>query len=349
MHTLTADRRSFLLASAAAGLSLGPPAAWAEDPDPERTAAEVVTPGTAKAIDRGLTYLAGKQTEDGSFGSGCPNVAVCSLAGLAFLSGGHTPGRGPYGRNVQRLLDFVLAQSQESGFISEPSSSSHGPMYGHGFATLFLAECYGMSSRAELRERLSRAVKLIVNTQNKEGGWRYQPQRRDADISVTVAQVMALRAARNAGLYVPRDTIDRSIEYVKRCQNDDGGFKYMLSAGGDSQFPRSAAGVVALFSAGIYEGAEIRKGLAYLMRFLPRAANVGREGHYFYGQYYAVQAMWHSGGDYWTKWYPAIRDALLPRQADDGSWADAICAEYGTSMALIVLEMPNNLLPIFQR
>ena len=110
-------------------------------------------------------------------------------------------------------------------------------MYGHGFATLFLAECYGMSPRPELREKLDKAVKLIVNTQNKEGGWRYQPQREDADISVTVCQVMALRAARNAGLYVPKETIDRSIDYVKRSQNADGGFMYMLQGGEPKRVP----------------------------------------------------------------------------------------------------------------
>ena len=46
---------------------------------------------------------------------------------------------------------------------------------------------------------------------------------------------------------------------------------------------------------------------------------------------------------------PAIRDALLKRQNDDGSWSDSIGSEYGTSMALIILQMPNNYLPIFQR
>jgi len=342
-------RRTFLLGSASAALLPGLRRASAEETNPERTAAELITPATSTAIERALKYLASRQNEDGCFSAGCPNVAVCSLAGLAFLSSGSTPGRGRYGQTLARLLDYVLDQAQESGFINEPSTSSHGPMYGHGFATLFLAECYGMARRADLRDKLGKAVKLIVNTQNKEGGWRYQPQRRDADISVTVAQVMALRAARNAGIFVPRDTIDASTDYVKRCQNDDGGFKYMLSAGGDSQFPRSAAGVVALYSAGIYDGPEIEKGLAYLMRFLPRAGNVGREGHYFYGQYYGVQAMWHAGGKYWKRWYPAVRDALVARQADDGSWADPICTEYGTSMALIVLETPNNLLPILQR
>jgi hypothetical protein len=242
----------------------------------------------------------------------------------------------------------VLSQADESGFISIAGSSSHGPMYGHGFATLFLAECYGMTGRKEIREKLTKAVSLIVNTQNSEGGWRYQPQRRDADISVTICQVMALRAARNAGIFVPRDTIDRCIDYVKRSQNADGGFMYMIQ-GGQSAFPRSAAGVVALYSAGVYEGPEIEKGLEYLMNYLPRGGAFSRESHYFYGHYYAVQAMWHAGGKYWNQWYPAVRDELVSRQRDDGSWMDSICAEYGTAMAALVLQMPNNYLPIFQR
>ena len=187
-------------------------------------------------------------------------------------------------------------------------------MYGHGFATLFLAEVYGMSSEQTLREKLVRAVDLIVNTQNDEGGWRYQPKRQDADISVTICQVMALRAARNAGLFVPNETIDRCIDYVKRSQNADGGFMYKLTAPGDSRFPRTAAGVVALYSAGIYEGEEIDKGLDYLMKQLPEAKAVQLEAYYFYGHYYAVQAMWQAGGDHWQRWYPAIRDALLARQ-----------------------------------
>jgi hypothetical protein len=221
-------------------------------------------------------------------------------------------------------------------------------MYGHGFATLFLAECYGMTMRAELRDKLSKAVNLIVNTQNTQGGWRYQPVRAEADISVTIAQVMALRAARNAGLFVPRETIDNAVAYVKKSQNPDGGFMYMIQ-GGPSAFPRSAAGVVALYSAGIYDAPEVKKGLDYLMNFLPQSNDFNRESHYFYGHYYAVQAMWHSRGDYWNRWYPAIRDALVSRQSEDGSWMDSISPEYGTCMACIILQMPNNYLPIFQR
>jgi hypothetical protein len=221
-------------------------------------------------------------------------------------------------------------------------------MYEHGFATMFLAEVYGMSPREDLRDKLTRAVDLIVRTQNSEGGWRYQPRPEDADISVTVCQVMALRAARNAGLRVPTETIDRSVDYVKRCQNADGGFRYMTTPG-ESAFPRSAAGVVALYSAGIYEGPEISRGLAYLEQFRPRAERPWHDNYFFYGHYYAVQVMWHAGGERWKRWYPAIRDVLLARQQPDGSWADSIGPEYGTAMACLVLQMPDNSVPIFQR
>jgi hypothetical protein len=348
----TLGRRRFLARVVAGGASLGwlAHSGWAEPTDPEKSGAKLITPATARAIERGLNLLATRQDDDGSFRSGgySRNVAICALAGMAFMSEGSTPGRGPHGRNVDRCIDYLLANTQESGFINVPNASSHGPMYGHGFATLFLSECYGMTMRADIRDKLTKAVQLIINTQNDEGGWRYQPVRRDADISVTICEVMALRAARNAGFYVPRETIDRCTQYVKRSQNADGGFMYMIS-GGQSLFPRSAAGVVALYSAGIYDGPEIKKGLEYLQGFMPQIHDFKIENHYFYGHYYAVQAMWHAGGEYWTKWYPAIRDALVARQAEDGSWNDQTCLEYGTAMACIILQMPNNYLPIFQR
>jgi len=327
-------------------------AAFGQEDDPERTAGQMVTAEAERGVERGLAWLASRQHDDGSFGSAAyrGNVAVTALAGMAFLSGGSTPGRGPYGEHLDRAVDYLLVNSQESGFIVASGAASHGPMYGHGFATLFLAECYGMSRRPELREKLIAAVKLIVNTQNKEGGWRYYPQRTEADISVTICQVMALRAARNAGIHVPNETIDRCIEYVKQSQNADGGFMYMLSQGGDSRFPRSAAGVVALYSAGVYEGPEINKGLEYLMKFLPDKDVKRRENYYYYGHYYAVQAMWQAGGDYWSRWYPGIRDELLQRQRGDGAWTSTIAGnEYATAMACIVLQIPENCLPIFQR
>ena len=242
-----------------------------------------------------------------------------------------------------------MENTSPSGFIAVPGSSTHGPMYSHGFGTLFLAEAYGMTHRPEIREKLRKAVQLIIDTQNNEGGWRYQPVKHDADLSVTICQINALRAARNAGLYVPKETVDACIKYVKQSQNPDGGFRYMLTGGPNSEFPRSAAGVVALQSAGEYDSKEIRDGIAYLRMFNQGLRFGRRNNHYFYGQYYAAQAMWIQGGDAWAEWYPAVRDELLKRQQTPGCWPDMVCNEYGTAMALIVLQIPNDFLPIFQR
>ncbi len=319
--------------------------------DAEKSAAKLVTPAADRAIERGLALLAARQHPDGSLGSGSyrGNVAVVALGGMAWMAGGSTPGRGRYGKQVTLALDYVLAQAQESGYINQPEFEHHGPMYGHGFATLFLAECHGMAARPGLRDKLAKAVNLIVASQNDEGGWRYFPQRLDADISVTVCQMMALRAARNAGIFVPAETMDRAAAYVKKSQNPDGGFVYQLSQGGESAFPRSAAAVVGLFCAGVYDGPEIVKGLEYLAAFRPQPGLVRRESYYFYGHYYAALAFWQVGGQSWLRWYPAIRDELIGRQRSDGAWIDPISAEFATAMACLILQVPNNVLPIFQR
>src|SRR5262249_5947480 len=150
------------------------------------------------------------------------------------------------------------------GFLYHPISSTHGPMYSHGFGTLFLAEACGAVADPDLggrlRATLDRAVQLILACQNSEGGWRYRPIREQADVSVTICQIMALRSARNAGLAVPKTAADKCIEYVKACQTPDGGFRYFKGGGGPA-FPRSAAGLCALYSAGLYQGKEIDKAL----------------------------------------------------------------------------------------
>ena len=311
-----------------------------------------ITPEMTRSVERGLAYLASLQNDDGSFGRGRygRHVGIASLAALAFMADGNLPGRGRYGEQVARALEFVLANKSESGLLAAESTT--GPMYGHGFATLFLGEIYGMNPNdSRVRDALVRAIDLILNSQNDEGGWRYNPVPYDADVSVTICQVMAMRSARNAGIKIPKDTIDRAVRYVRDCQNADGGFRYMRQPG-SSAWPRAAAGVASLFYAGVYEDDSIERGLEYLSSN-SMIANTGgpqMQAHYFYGQYYATQAMYLAGGDRWEQWWSRVRDELIAMQSDDGSWIDHQAGEsYATAMALIVLQMPNRYLPIFQR
>src|SRR5262245_24985475 len=191
MHT----RRQFLARGAAAALGLSGTALGFEGEPPEAATPDgsaskgMITPETERAIDAGLAYLRNAQHGDGSFGSGpgyqAGNVAITSLAGLAMMSGGHQPGRGAYGQVVSRALQFVMNQERPEtpGYLYNPAATPHGPMYGHGFGTLFLAEACGMVHeeplRRDLRDKLKRAVDLIIKCQNIEGGWRYTPGSRD--------------------------------------------------------------------------------------------------------------------------------------------------------------------------
>lgn len=299
-----------------------------------------ITPELERSVASGLEFLASRQQADGSFGIS----GITALSGIAFMAGGNLPGRGKYGDVVQRAVDNILASAQESGLLS--ADDAYGVMYSHGFATLFLAEVYGMTADESVKEKLQRAVALIHRAQNPDGGWRYTPMPIDADVSVTICQVMALRAARDAGIKVERNVIEKAISYVKRCQNQDGGFDYMLTSEG-SAFPRSAAGVATLFYAGVYQGREIENGLKYVDQFRP-GGNIQDNAHYYYGQYYAVQTMFLAGGKWWENWFPAIREELISKQnRATGSWTGDVTDEYATAMSLIILQMPNRYLPVF--
>jgi hypothetical protein len=318
--------------------------------------ADEITPELTSAVEKGLAALATMQQPDGSFGGDRfgRSVPLTAIACLAYMADGNLPGRGPYADQVAKGLEHILLHCAESGLVATDATT--GPMYGHGFATLFLGEIYGMTAgggdtaqNARLHSALVKAVRLIQATQNNQGGWRYNPIPYDADVSVTICQVMALRSARNAGLEVPKDTIDRAVDYIRRCQNPDGGFRYQMDPG-DSLWPRSAAGVASLYYSGIYTDEVIDRGLAYVRESALPGRTESSRAHYFYGHYYAVQAMYLAGGTHWQEWWPAIRRELLESQNDAGTWADqSIGDTYGTAMALIILQMPKRYLPIFQK
>jgi hypothetical protein len=344
---------------AALGLTVPGWPGWAvQDQKPDekkedKEAAKWITPEAQKAIDAGLKYLVENQHADGSFGTGAykGNTAVTGLGALALLAGGHVPDAGTHAKAASLALYNVLSQEdpKQPGFLSNPRATPHGPMYGHGYAALFLAKIHGQlkdKKRADkVGKALERAVALIVKCQNREGGWRYLPVSQDADLSVTACQVAALAAAQEGGIEVPKRTLEKAVEYVKKCQDlKSGGFRYMRLmvgvADGKTAFARTAAGVASLYAAGVTKGPEIEKGVAFLLKYKPEPARLP-DMYYFYGHYYAVQALARAGGDAWKEWYPYVRKQLLERQDRDGSWMDRICKHYGTAVACIVLQAPN--------
>jgi len=216
-------------------------------------------------------------------------------------------------------------------------------MYSHSFAVVFLAALHHHSPTDEVKKAITSAVRLIEGAQNDEGGWRYNPVPYDADVSVTSCQVVALRAAANAGVPCNFKTIERAEQFILRCQNPNGGFRYQLDDG-PSGPGRSAAAQAALLYIG-QGGDKMARGLAYLEQWQPHVSHA--ELHAYYFQYYATQVMWQAGGSVWAKWWPALRQSLVDAQQNDGAWKDQqLGPEYATAIGLIVLQFPTGTLPM---
>jgi hypothetical protein len=378
-------RRSLLLVSTLTALAVlvgqidSPTARPVRADAPSSALPDLLDRDTVKRIDRGLKYLQRTQRHDGSWlnagGWGSYPVVMTSLAGLAMMAGGSTPETGPYARNVNRALNFILNAAETQGklpgdnILITAGGSESRSMYGHGFGMLFLAQCYGVegdlaSGRSKrIKAVLDGAVALTAGAQSDlgarhghAGGWIYTPNGKSDEGSVTVTQLQALRACRNVGIKVPNKTIDRAVRYLKFCQQPDGGICYSHRSRGRSLPAISAAAIACFYSAGVYDlksggAGEEAKMVERLVQYCKK--NVGphyRGGHWFYTQFYMAQGMYHRGGKDWTGYFPEVRDRLGTMQLPDGNWnGDGIGEVYGTALACIILQLPYNYLPIMQR
>ena len=309
------------------------------------------------AVDRGLEWLSKNQQSNGSWGGGTGGgtalAASTSLATMAFMARGHTPGQGPYGEAINRGVDAILALQAKDGLISQTAQSP--AMYDHGISTVALCEAFGMlddGRQTLVRQAVSRAVRVILDAQkvpkggDDQGGWRYTPESRDADTSVSGWQLMALRGASNIGANIPPKAIDDGIAYIKRRSQlraaGGGGFSYAGSSG--ANIALTGTGILALSLMGQPNAPEVRAGADYLL------ANPGISGgHYYYTVYYVSQAAWQLGDKYWTILSQRLYTDIRGRQKSDGHWEGEVNPAYCTSMAILALSVPYRYLPIYQR
>lgn len=317
-----------------------------------------ITPKLRLAVRRGMARLLSRQKTTNSFASEDYSVATNALMGMALLAGGYSDKTGPgeYVAALKQNTSTILRYQKKNGYIDDGDSK----MYGHGFATLYLAQLYGMSASPDtvIRKALERAIRLIERAQGKEGGWDYLPtgsgvltvKNANGDTSITVCQTLALRAARNLGIAVDAGVVDNAKRYIQRAQLADGGFAYRVGRGtikDYSEFPRSAAGVCILYSLGDYTSAKMRQGILYLEK------NYRELNHFpHYAHYYCAQALFQVGGRSWKEYFNWVSGQLLKKQKPDGSWKTGLMersSSVRTAMALIVLQLPYRFLPIHER
>src|SRR6266851_3299184 len=309
---------------------------------------EDLSPRDRGTAEKGLKWLAKQQFRDGHFeaAGGQFSSAMTGMAGTVFLMEGSTIREGRYADNIRKCVDWIIEHTQRNGCIGELNAPNQGLgyLYGHGYCTLFLSQIYGEEEDAARRKKLERiltdAVHFSVLSQTSKGGWGYVSAKDGNDFdegSVSVTQVQALRACRNAGIVVPKEAIEKVQKYLKDCTLPSGGLIYSLHSGGGGERPTiTVAAIASMFSTGEYTNPLAKKWMEYIKTAVP-IDRPGQDqfGHSEYTFYYLGQVIYCMGDDGYAKLFPNSKaserltwtgfrknffDFLAKTQLDDGHW-----------------------------
>lgn len=339
-------------------------------------------------VRRALNWMAKEQSNDGhweALGGQYP-ITMTALGGMSLLMEGSTAREGKFKDRIRKARDYLMSKVQPNGMIGNPNTPGEAGryMYGHGFGLLFLACVYGDEEEGETRRKLEdilvRASQFSHDAQTRRksqkdgkdlGGWGYMSAKEGNNFdegSVTITQVQALRAARNAGAKVPPEAIPMSQIYLRDSTNAQGGVIYSLAGGGggDGRPALTAAAISCGFSAGDYNSPLVRQWFKFARDRIP-AYGAGRQGHDEYTHYYYAQAMYMLGDDGWNKLFPGdknpltwskyradvykyLKDTMVKEGADTGYWTGGhVGPVLITAMHLTILQLDKAALPIYQR
>ncbi|HEY2759646.1 MAG TPA: squalene--hopene cyclase [Pirellulales bacterium] len=329
---------------------------------PEERQGEVVPRDVREMYDRGLQYLANSQTPEGGWNDQQPGAAITGLSLMAFLASGEDPNFGLYSSHVHKAVRNIIAgQDAATGYLGSS-------MYHHGFGMLALAEAYGSvddrnlwadgaaknsgstigRGQRTIGQALELAVREAVTSQKKNsfGGWRYSPDSNDADTSVSGSVLVGLLAARNAGIEVPDDIIDRAVAYYQSMTAPSGQIAYSGGIGGfDESLARISIGTLVYSLAKRKDLPQYKAAIGYLTQRLEQPANNYPE----YTRYYEAQALFQGDVVAWEKWNRQVVRELKQAQKNDGSFDGQFGKVFSTSTSLLALALNYRFLPIYER
>jgi hypothetical protein len=333
-----------------------------------------------EAVELGLRWLAAQQHDDGRWSlraapagkpsgdkknarvaaKGGEDVAATAFGLLPFLARGETHKGSEethfYTKQVERGIRFLIAEQKPDGDLR-----GGGNMYTHALATIALCEDFGMTSDPLLKEPCEKAVKFLVNAQDKRGGgWRYAPGS-PGDLSVTAWVLQALKSGQMAGMMVPRETLTAATKFLDSVAlPNDTGFGYMVHQPGHWEPAPATMTAAGILCRQYLQGNQKPRNVATpaaLDRLTAAPPSSALRNMYYY--YYATFALFNVGDEHWKTWNPKMRDLLVGSQArgDDltlkGSWEPQgkQFQGYGgrlmtTSLALLTLEVYYRHLPL---
>ncbi|WP_145096625.1 prenyltransferase/squalene oxidase repeat-containing protein [Rosistilla carotiformis] len=279
-------------------------------------------------------------------GQATPKTAATGLALLPFLGAGYTHQSGKHAETISRAIYYLRGQMRDA---AQGRELMHGSMYGHGIATLAIAEAYAMTKDADLYDMLRDLQQYIVMAQHEKGGWRYQPGQ-PGDMTVTGWQIMALKSCQIGGLPFPTNVHARAEDFVTSLGSQQGTrFGYLEPA---AEATPTAVGLLLQMYLNKPPGdAAIMEGCHYLFELGPSKTNV-------YFNYYATMTLHHARYYGFPEWNAKLRDFLVKTQSqrghERGSWhfTDRFGSVggrlYSTAMCALVLETYYRYLPLWE-
>lgn len=283
------------------------------------------TPACDDAVSKALHWLKSQQNADGSWGKE-NRVAMTGLVLLAYFGHCETPQSEEFGDSCLRGITYLVDIGMKNeGKLASNFSSKHWS-YEHGIATYALGEASIFCKEIgipNLLEVTRQSGQFIIDNQNKTGGWAYlfATDGGHSDVSITGWQIQALKACSHTKIRYKGMTasIGRGLDYINRCQNENGGFGYTgPQVGPSGYFTLTGVGMLCNQMWDKGTRAEVRKGARYILaesRF-----DYNTEFCDLYGHYYESQAMMQRGGDEWRQYNEMFRDQLINNQDADGSW-----------------------------
>lgn len=319
-----------------------------------------------KEIQSAISYFKSKQAGDGSYGGDVTEAgvqghrAMTAISGMAVLSAWElegvekgSPDKTPPAQ-VDKALDHLLNADIERKALRGPD------VWGNLWSLGFLARCYKKAqfkSKKELiKAKFEACIGALTRQMGPDGGWMYYTfSFKSSAAFLSQLGINHMLDARDAGLTVPDQLLDRAIQHLISCKQSPGIFMYRTGVKQtvEGSASRAPGCEMALHRVGKGNKADVALAVENFFKYRhilekikgKKGTHMGTGGtapyYFLYGHYWCARAIKELDKGQQGAHQARMRDLFLKDQEDDGSFTDWPLAkmhkEYGAGLGALIL------------